>query len=93
MAEDFMRGKSMESVAKDIAEGFVIVNPIFLKKFTPEVLKKLLAGIDKTLIFIRNERFPTHDVDAIKRRNMRLSRLNNASTIVRHFAKERRWIL
>ena len=93
MAEDFLKGKNIESVAKDIAEGFVFVNPIFLKKFSPELVKKLLAAIDKTLIFVRNEKFPTHDVEGIKRRNMRLSRLNNSATIIRHFAKERRWIL
>lgn len=93
MSEDSFRGKNIESVAKDIADGYVFVNPIFLKKFDQEVLKKLLAGIDKTMKMVRVEKFPTGDVEGIKRRNMRLSRLNSAGTIIRHFAKERRWIL
>lgn len=93
MAEDFLKGKNLESVAKDIADGYVFVSPIFLKKFSPEVLKGVMSAINKVMLLIRNEKFPTGDIDGIKRRNMRLSRLNNAATIIKHFAKERRWIL
>ncbi len=93
MAEDFLKGKNLEAVAKDISEGYVFVNPIYLKKFDRETLKKLMAGVQKVMTLIRNERFPTGDVDAIKRRNMRLSRLNNAGTVIKYFAKERKWML
>ena len=93
MAEDLLKGKSLESVAKDIAEGYVFVNPIYLKRFEQERLKGLMAAINKVMTLTRNERFPTGDVDAIKRRNIRLSRLNNASTVIKYFAKERRWLL
>ncbi len=93
MAEDFLQGKNLELVAKDIAEGYVFVSPMFLKKFNQEVLKKLLASVSKTMNLIRNEKFPTGDIEGIKRRNMRLSRLNNASTVIKYFAKERRWLL
>ncbi len=93
MAEDFLKGKNLEAVAKDIAEGFVFVNPIYLKKFDHETLKKLMAGLQKVMVLIRNEKFPSGDVDAIKRRNMRLSRLNNAETVIKYFAKERKWPL
>jgi len=93
MAEDFLKGKNLESVARDIAEGYVFVSPIYLKKFDHEVLKKLMAAINKVLTLVRNEKFPTGDVDGIKRRNMRLSRLNNAATVIKYFAKERRWII
>jgi hypothetical protein len=93
MAESFLRGKNLEAVAKDIAEGYVFVNPVFLKKLDQETLKKLMAGVQKVMILVRNEKFPTGDPEAIKRRNMRLSRLNNAGTIIKYFAKEKRWII
>jgi hypothetical protein len=93
MGEDILKGKNIEAVAGDIAEGYVFVSPIYLKKFGQDTLKKLLAGIAKTQIMVRNEKFPTGDIDGIKRRNMRLSRLNNATTVIKNFAKERRWIL
>jgi hypothetical protein len=93
MAEDFLQGKNIEFVARDIADGYVFVNPIYMKRFTPDLTKKLLAAINKSMVMIRNERFPTGDIDGIKRRNMRLSRLNNANTIIKHYAKERRWMI
>jgi hypothetical protein len=93
MAEDFLKGKNIELVAREIAEGYVFVSPIFLKRFDQEVLKKLVAAINKVTTMTRNEKFPTGDTDAIKRRNLYLSRLNNANTVIKHFAKERRWII
>jgi len=93
MAEDSLAGKNIEMVARDIGDGFVTVNPIFLKRFTPEVLKKLIASMNKVMLLVRNEKFPTGDIEAIKRRNMRLSRLNNAMMIIKNFARERRWQL
>jgi hypothetical protein len=93
MAEDFLKGKNIEAVAKDIADGYVFVNPIYLKRFDAELLKKLLAACNKTLIFIRNEKYPNGDPNAIKHRNVRLSRLNNAATVMKHFAKTRKWMI
>ena len=93
MGESFLKGKNLEAVAKDIADGYVFVNPVYLKKFDQETLKKLMAGVQRVMILVRNEKFPTGDVEGIRRRNMRLSRLNNAGTIIKHFAKERRWVI
>ena len=93
MAEDFLKGKNLEAVAREIGDGYVFISPIYLKKFDADVLKKLLAGVERTMTMIRVEKFPTGDIEGIKRRNMRLSRLNSAATVIKHFAKERRWIL
>ena len=93
MGEDFLKGKNLESVAKDIGDGYVFVSPIYLKKFSPEVLKGLMSAISKVMQLIRNEKFPTGDIEGIKRRNMRLSRLNNAATVIKNYARERRLIL
>ncbi|MGC2424275.1 MAG: hypothetical protein WA666_08000 [Nitrospirota bacterium] len=93
MSESFLRGKNLEAVAKDIADGYVFVNPVYLKKFDRETLKKLMAGVQRVMVLVRNEKFPTGDPEGIKQRNMRLSRLNNAGTIIKYFAKERHWIL
>ena len=93
MGEDFLKGKNLESVAKDIGDGYVFVSPIYLKKFSPEVLKGLMSAINKVMQLIRNEKFPTGDIEGIKRRNMRLSRLNNAATVIKNYARERRLIL
>lgn len=85
-----IRGKSVKATTIDVAEGFVIVNPIFLKSLEAEVLKDLYQEIAKTQTEIRNERFPTNDIAAIRVRNLRLQRLYSAQMIIRTFARERR---
>lgn len=85
-----IRGKSCKAIAEDIAEGYVTVNPLFLKPLGGEVLKELLYEISRKQAEIRGERFPTGDTSAIRRRNMRLQKLHSASLVIRNFARERR---
>ena len=93
MGEDSLKGKNLESVARDIGEGYVFVNPLYLKKLDREVVKKLLVAVTRVMNLIRNEKFPAGDVMAIKKRNIRLTRLNSASTVIKYYAKEQRWTL
>lgn len=85
-----LRGKSLTAVAKDIAEGYVIVNPLFLKPLDAEALKALYGQIMKVQAEIRGEKFPFNDVAAIRSRNMRLQRLHATLMVIRNFVKERR---
>lgn len=85
-----VRGKSLKAVTLDIAEGYIAVNPIFLKSFEPEQLKEISREIAKTQNDIRGERFPTNDLTSIRTRNLKLQRLHSASMVIRNFAKERR---
>lgn len=85
-----IRGKSLKAVIRDIAEGYVIVNPLFLKGFDHETLRDFYIEISKIQNEIRSERFPTRDALAIRDRNLRLQRLFGAVMVIRHFARERR---
>jgi len=85
-----VRGKSNKALTVDVAEGYVAVNPLFLKSFDPESLKEFYQQIDKTQKELRAEKFPTNDVQAIRMRNLRLQRLYQAQMIIRNFARERR---
>lgn len=84
-----LRGKSLLAVSRDIAEGYVIINPLFLKPLDAEALKSLYQQIMKVQTEIRAEKFPFNDVVAIRYRNMRLQRLHSALMIIRNFAKEK----
>ena len=88
-----IRGKSPKAVAYDIAEGYVIVNPIFLKPLDTEALKELHAEMQKVQSEIRSEKFPYSDIQGIRRRNVKLSKLHQAAMIVRNFARERRVLI
>ena len=88
-----IRGKSPKAVAYDISEGYVAVNPLFLKPLGEEELKELYAEVIRAQAEVRADRFPHSDVMAIRRRNVRLSKLHSAAMIIRNFARGRRTIL
>ena len=88
-----IRGRSLKAITHDIAEGYVAVNPIFLKSLDNDSLKELYHEIMKTQTEIRIEKFPHSDPHAIRWRNIRLQRLYSALMIIKNFARERRIIL
>jgi len=88
-----IRGKSIKAIAYDVAEGYVIVNPLFLKSIDSESLKGLQQELLRAQITIRGEKFPAGDTRSIRWRNTRLQRLNSAAMILKNFARERRIIL
>jgi len=88
-----IRGKSLKATAFDIAEGYVVVNPIFLKSLDNDSIKGLHQEIAKVQIEIRGEKFPHGDARAIRFRNTRLQRLNSALMILKNFARERKILL
>lgn len=88
-----IRGKSLKAIAYDIAEGYVVVNPLFLKPLDAESLKGLYHELLKAQIEIRGQKFPQGDIQAIRWRNTRLQRMNSAVMIIKNFARERRIII
>ena len=90
MAEDGFKGKSMRMVALDVAEGFITVNPLFLKKFDKDMIKNLFDNLNKTLTLIRNDKIDFTNQTDLRMRNMKLQRMHNAMIIIRNIAREKR---
>jgi len=90
MAESQLRGKSLSAIAKDVADGFITFNPLLIKRLDGSAYKELLQQLKKVQQEARASKFPLHDTDGIRKRNMRLQRLNQAITILEHEARERR---
>lgn len=84
------RGKSVQAMVRDIADGYVSVNPIFLKSFGDEGLKVLFQQIHKIQAEVRGTPFPTNNTEMIRQRNMKLQRLHGAAIVIRHYARSRR---
>jgi hypothetical protein len=93
MAEIGFRGKSMRVVAIDVAEGYVSVNPLFLKKFDKDMVKELYDHLNKALTMTRNEKTDFTDIVLVRTRNLKLQRLHNAMIILRNIAREKRFPL
>jgi len=90
MAEGGFRGKSMRVIATDVAEGFVSVNPLFLKKFDKDMLKELFEFLTKAMTTTRTDKIDLTNQVALRTRNMKLQRLHNALIIIRNIAREKR---
>ena len=90
MAEGGFKGKSMKMVALDVAEGFITVNPLFLKKFDKDMIKELFENLNKALTGIRTEKLDFANQAALRVRNMKLQRMHNAMIIIRNIAREKR---
>ena len=90
MAESGFKGKSMKAVAADVAEGYVSVNPLFLKKFDKDMIKDLYDNLNKALTGTRNEKVSLSDQPSLRMRNLKPQRLHNAMIILRNIAREKR---
>jgi hypothetical protein len=86
-------GRNVKAIAADIAEGYVVVNPIFLKPFDNESLKKFYETMLRKQNEIRIEPFPYGNVELIRKRNMRLQRVYAAIILIRNYAREKKIIL
>lgn len=93
MAESGFKGKSMKVVAMDVAEGYISVNPLFLKKFDKDMVKELYEYLNKALVSTRNAKIDLTNQASVRTRNMQLQRLHNAMIVLRNIAREKRFPL
>jgi len=88
-----IRGKSLKAMAYDIADGYVAVNPLFLKPLDIDSLTGLYHEIMQVQIAIRGEKVDLSDQPSLRTRNVRLQRLYSSLTIIKNFARERRIVM
>ncbi|HMK44300.1 MAG TPA: hypothetical protein VK445_09200 [Dissulfurispiraceae bacterium] len=88
-----MDRRNFKSIAIDIAEGMVVVNPIFLKTFKNEDIVSMYKAAERRLTEIRAEPFPYGQADPIRRRNLRIQRLHSSMVILRNLAREKKILL
>ncbi|HAR46738.1 MAG: hypothetical protein A2X56_11675 [Nitrospirae bacterium GWC2_57_13] len=93
MAEGSFKGKNMKAVAVDVAEGLFTVNPLFLKKFDKDMLKDLNEHMSKVMVLVRNDKVEFSDAVALRKRNLKLQRLNNAIVVLKNIAREKKVML
>ncbi len=90
MAGQQIKGKGIVAVVNDIADGFLYLNTVVLKKYDVETYKTLYHGLKKIQKTIRSEAFPSNDTLKIRKRNIRLQRLHTATMVLEHAAKIKR---
>jgi hypothetical protein len=81
---------SPKKLCQDIADGYLMLTPPMLKLYMPGDLKIIAANIAIVARDLRQEVIPFDDVMAIKTRNMKLSRLNQAQVVIQAYCKKMR---
>lgn len=76
--------------AQAISEGFVRLSPPMLKGHTAGQLKALLSNLEMVQRELRQLQVALDDIDAVKQKNYRISRLNQAELVLRSFSKKMR---
>ena len=88
----FIRGNPL-ALAKDIADGYVFVNPLFFKKFEESDYRELYQNLVKVQKMIRAEAPDLKDHRAVRQRNLRLQRLNNSLVVLKHQCRKKKILL
>jgi len=84
---------SPKKLAQDIADGYFMLSPPLLRKYTPADLKTIVVNIGIVARELRQAVIPLDDVMTIKARNMKLSRLNQAEVVIQAYCKKQRFSL
>ncbi|MBE9504511.1 MAG: hypothetical protein IME96_10085 [Proteobacteria bacterium] len=77
-------------MATDIAEGYLNFTMATLKKYTANDLKTIQTNINIVIRQLRQEKIPLEDIIALKKRNMKLQRANQALSVIRTYCKKKR---
>jgi len=80
-------------LAADIAEGFANITMATLKKYTPQDLKTINVNIGIVVRELRQQQIPLEDVMALKKRNMKIQRANQALSVIRNYCKKKRIVI
>jgi len=83
-------GGSASAMARQIADGYTLVNQHTYKRLSEPQLSVLEFELDKKLREIRAEFVDLDDQPALQKRNMRISRLVGALRVLRYAAQNRK---
>lgn len=79
-----------KKLAQDIAGGFYSLSPPVLKKYNPADLKIILSNLGLVKREVRQIQVPLDDVQLVKAKNTRITRLNQAEMVLRSYCKKMR---
>ena len=83
-------GGSAWAMAKEIADGFLLVTERNFRRLSAAEISKLGFEIERQLRSIRGEQPPLDDIAALQARNRKIQRLNGALQVLRAFRMKHR---
>jgi len=77
---------SPKKLANDVASGYQQFTHATLRQYTREDLKALLFNLNIVLKELRGHQIPMEDNEALKEKNMKMRRLNQAINTIQSFS-------
>ena len=78
-----------KKLAYDVAEGYQQFTPATLRAYSLEDLKVLLFNLNIALREMRGTQVPLEDIDALKDKNVKIRRLNQAINTIQSYGSLR----
>lgn len=82
-------GGSAWAMAKDVAEGFILVTERTFMRFERAQLDQLAFELDRAMREVRGEAVPLEDLAAIQIKNRKLTRLTSALSVLKGVIQRR----
>ena len=79
-----------KKVAHDIANGLVHINPVILKRYTPDALKTLLSHLVQAERETRITQIPQEETMEIAKKHQQLQHIHHAITMITSYVKKHR---
>ena len=83
-------GGSAYAMATQIGEGYTLLNPVMLRKFSKPELQQLVFEMEKLQRETRAVNPPVEDQAALQAKNRRLGRLRQGLMVLNHQISQRR---
>ena len=78
------------AIAREIGDGFHSLTTTSQKRYTPADLKTVNTSLQQVLRDVRAETPPPGDAEAIRRKNLRIQRLNHAILTLANYCRQQR---
>ncbi len=82
-----------KSLAIDIADGFATLSPATLKRYTAVDIKIIHGNLNLVLREVRGEVVLPEDQAAIKKKSLRVQRINQALLLLSNYCRQQKIIL
>ncbi len=82
-------GGSAYNMARDVAEGYILVTERTFKTYKPNDISEFLFETDRYLREVRGNQAPPGDLEATQKRQRKMQRLQQALTIANHVRSRR----
>jgi hypothetical protein len=83
-------GGSAYAMSREISEGYILISPNSLKKYSNLEIRELQRELEKIQREARAEQPPLDDLNAIKKKNRKIQRISSALLTIRNFLRLRK---